>query len=450
MYNIYIRPLEKKDALISYKWRNDSEVWKYTGSKPDKEITWEVEDEWIDKVIKDNSNKRFAIIVDDVYIGNIQLTNIKGDSAVYHIFIGDRDYWGKGISKQATFLILNYAKRNLNLSNVILEVKKDNIAAFKSYLKSGFKLIGEKEDWYQMNYNCNEILPITVSVFVMVYNHENFLKQCLDGILYQRTNFNIEIVVGEDCSTDSSREILLEYQLKYPGKFNLILHKENVGANKNQEIVLNNCIGKYIAMCEGDDYWTDPLKLQKQVDFLEENEEYTICFHDVQVLENGVLKNDKNIDGRYLSIINKSDINYKDLLIHGNFIQTCSVLFRNLENYNDLDLIMKFSSVGDYVLHIHNAKFGKIKKLDFYGAVYRRGVGIYSTLAHEDFLYGRLRYLISILKMIDLEEDLDVIHNHIHNQLEEIRKYKLKESDKNYRNLTLKDHLIGIIKKIIK
>ena len=117
----------------------------------------------------------------------------------------------------------------------------------------------------------NQTNPLTVSIFCMVYNHEHFLIDCLDGFLMQKCDFDFDIVVGEDCSTDKSREILLDYAKRFPGKFKLILHDENVGATENQRIVLENCTGKYIALCEGDDYWTDPLKLQKQVDFLEEN-----------------------------------------------------------------------------------------------------------------------------------------------------------------------------------
>jgi glycosyltransferase involved in cell wall biosynthesis len=120
-----------------------------------------------------------------------------------------------------------------------------------------------------------EINQPLVSVIVLVYNHEKYIADALDGILMQKVNFDYEIVLGEDCSTDKSREIIFKYAQKYPDKFNLILHEHNIGAIANQMAALSACTGKFIAFCEGDDYWTDPWKLHKQVNFLEENPEYS-------------------------------------------------------------------------------------------------------------------------------------------------------------------------------
>ena len=139
MYNVYIRPLEQEDSKTSWLWRNDTQVWKFTGNRPDKEITYEIEKEWINTVLKDSSSKRFSIIVDDVYVGNIQLTNLTDESAQYHIFIGNKEYWGKGIGQLATFQILNYAKEILNLTEVYLYVNSDNLSAITVYEKNGFK-----------------------------------------------------------------------------------------------------------------------------------------------------------------------------------------------------------------------------------------------------------------------------------------------------------------------
>lgn len=286
------------------------------------------------------------------------------------------------------------------------------------------------------------------------YGQENYIEQAINGVLIQKGNFNIELIITNDNSPDGSDKKISDFlnsnlipshiEIKY------IKHSKNKGAIPNFAWTIFQCTGKYIAICEGDDYWTDPLKLQKQVDFLEENPDYNICFHDVQILLDGILIKDENIEGRYMKIKDKLQITYKNLLEQGNFIQTCSVLFRNLNDYNALELILKHSSVGDYILHLHNSKSGKIKKLDFYGGVYRRGSGIYSTLDHNEFLYARLRYLISILKMFNMEEDLVIIHKLIDDQLKEIRDYKLKESNRGYDKLTIKDHLKGILKKIFK
>lgn len=306
MYSsVVIRPLEEHDAEISYKWRNDAEVWKHTGSRPNIEITREIELQWIQKAIADESCRRFAIICDDNYVGNVQLTSITSTSAEFHIFIGEKSFWGKGLAKQATYQILHYAKEELKLNNVFLSVKKDNISAVQAYLRTSFKISSEEVDgWIKMSCDLAILQPPMLSVFVMVYNHEKYLEKCLQGILMQKCNFNYNIVVGDDCSKDKSREILLNFQKKYPGKFKLFLNNTNIGAQKNQDLVFKNCEGKYIAMCEGDDYWTNPLKLQKQVDFLEANQKYSICFHSVTI-DNLILNSkypEKAAEGRDYTI----------------------------------------------------------------------------------------------------------------------------------------------------
>ncbi|GAA4321114.1 glycosyltransferase family A protein [Pontixanthobacter gangjinensis] len=136
---------------------------------------------------------------------------------------------------------------------------------------------------------------VTVSVLVQTYNHENFLKQCLDSILDQKTNFDFEILLGEDNSTDSTRNICIEYAKKYPEKIRLFLHYDEnkikvngiITGNFNALFNFYNAKGRYIAFCEGDDYWTDPYKLQKQAGFLEKNGAYSLCFHPYKVLQHG-------------------------------------------------------------------------------------------------------------------------------------------------------------------
>jgi len=130
-----------------------------------------------------------------------------------------------------------------------------------------------------------------VSVFVQTYQQVNYIKDCLEGILMQQTDFPFEILLGEDQSTDGTREICIEYAERSPDKIRLFLHhrENNIKINGNFtsrfNVIYNlfSARGKYIAVCEGDDYWTDPLKLQKQVDFMEANKSCTICFHPVLV-----------------------------------------------------------------------------------------------------------------------------------------------------------------------
>lgn len=113
-----------------------------------------------------------------------------------------------------------------------------------------------------------------VSVGVITFNQSKFIQKCLDSIIMQRVEFEYEIVVGDDASTDGTQTILLEYRNKYPNLFVLLLNKKNEGISVNYKNVLTRCTGEYIALCEGDDYWINPLKLQIQVDFLDSHRKY--------------------------------------------------------------------------------------------------------------------------------------------------------------------------------
>ncbi len=124
-----------------------------------------------------------------------------------------------------------------------------------------------------------------VSICLLTYNHEDYIRQCLDSILAQQVNFKYEVVVGDDCSQDSTQDILREYQEKNPDIFQMYLRDHNLGATRNLYDILNKCKGKYLAGIEGDDYWIDENKLQIQFDFLENHPEYIGCSHDVKMID---------------------------------------------------------------------------------------------------------------------------------------------------------------------
>lgn len=156
---VTIRPLEEQDAYVSVKWRNDPEVFKYTGNTYDHEITIESEINWIRKVIKNNEigkDYRCAILADGEYVGNIYLTDIDGLTANYHIFIGNKGYWGKGVAKQASVIIIEYAFVQLGLKYVELRVRKDNLLANRLYLKLGFNSISDDGKWLTMRITHNK------------------------------------------------------------------------------------------------------------------------------------------------------------------------------------------------------------------------------------------------------------------------------------------------------
>lgn len=147
---VTIRPLQERDAYTSVMWRNDPEVFKYTGNTYDHEITIESELNWINKVISNQNEYRCAILADGLYVGNIYLTDIDEESANYHIFIGNKDYWGKGVAKEASMQILEYAFIILNLKEVKLRVRKENVSAYNLYLRLGFKEMFTDGSWINM------------------------------------------------------------------------------------------------------------------------------------------------------------------------------------------------------------------------------------------------------------------------------------------------------------
>ena len=179
MNKVLIRPLRFEDASISWKWRNDREVWEHTGSRPDIVVTEEIEKQWILDKLKELNSVRFAIDVDDVYVGNIQLTNIiEKKTAEYHVFIGDKSYWGKGVASLATAQIIRYAKNVINLQSLYLSVRQENNSAIRVYEKSGFVKIN---DDVKMTLDLSKVNAPLVSVFMMAYNHEKYISEAIIG-----------------------------------------------------------------------------------------------------------------------------------------------------------------------------------------------------------------------------------------------------------------------------
>lgn len=167
---------------------------------------------------------------------------------------------------------------------------------------------------------------IMVSVCCITYNHEQYIAGALESFLMQKANFEFEILVGEDCSTDATKSVIAEYALRYPGLIRLIAHETNIGAIRNQVDVIRKARGKYIALCDGDDFWIDAGKLQKQVDFLEANPAYVICCHHSKVIN-------ENDDTVYLKEHPVSmEFDYQDVLL-GKREETriCSLMIRNLD-----------------------------------------------------------------------------------------------------------------------
>lgn len=169
--------------------------------------------------------------------------------------------------------------------------------------------------------------PPLVSVIVITYNQENYVRQALDSIFMQKVNFKYEVLIGDDCSSDGTPDVLREYSERYPNIVRLYLREKNLGASRNVFELLMQSKGAYLAFCEGDDYWISPYKLQKQVDFLENHTEFIGCAHKCLIInENGeIIKNQK-----LPWVKGKKIFSFKDF--NGIFLpgQTATIVKRNI------------------------------------------------------------------------------------------------------------------------
>ena len=209
-------------------------------------------------------------------------------------------------------------------------------------------------------------MSLLVAVRVLTYNQERFIRKCLESVQSQKTNFNFKVFIGEDCSTDNTLQICKEFENNNPKRFIVKSTKEN-NISQNSLDNFNLCFNsgaKYIALLEGDDYWTDPLKLQKQVDFLESNEDYNICFHDVKIFN----QQENSFKEDYITAkLSETEFDISDL-VKRNIMHTPSVMLRN--NFEIPRWFFK-AFLGDWTLYILATKNKKIKKIGGEMAVYR-------------------------------------------------------------------------------
>lgn len=220
-------------------------------------------------------------------------------------------------------------------------------------------------------------LEYMVDIPMCVYNHGKFVAHAIEGVLMQKTDFKFRLIIGEDCSTDDSRTIVDRYSRMHPNIVHPIFHEKNLGASENTRILLQECHGKYLALCDGDDYWTDPFKLQKQVDFLEKNPDFMICFHNTEEKYDEGLKE----SFLYCAPTQKQVSTTEDLLRDQNFIPTCSAVFRNKLISKMPEFFFQLG-MGDWTLHILNSEFGKINYINEVMAVHRlHANGIWSQNA---------------------------------------------------------------------
>lgn len=231
-----------------------------------------------------------------------------------------------------------------------------------------------------------------VSICTLAYNQEKYIKQTLDGLIMQKTDFPFEVLIHDDASTDQTANIIREYEAKYPDIIKPIYQTQNQYAlAKNGEKYFNlpRVQGEYVAICEGDDYWTDENKLQKQADFLDANPDYTICFHPVKIIYEDGSAPDKIFPDFKNDFPEVKELNFISLL-QKNYIQTNSVMYRwLLDTQEKIDTLYPDNIIpSDLFVHLLHAHEGKIGFIDEVMAVYRRhSAGFWQT--DEDF---HLRY----------------------------------------------------------
>ena len=216
--------------------------------------------------------------------------------------------------------------------------------------------------------NNNDTRPLMVSIWCITYNHEPYIRQCLEGFVMQKANFRFEAIVHDDASTDGTADIVREYAEKYPDIIKPILETENQYSKQDgslDRIMMESCTGKYVALCEGDDYWTDPYKLQKQVDILE-SEDYVCVFSDFKCVD---------VAGKQIEteshIIQKKHFKSGFLFYQmskSNFIQTLTVMYKRLclKDFEQL-----YDRGYDFPMYLHLSGIGKMKYMDEITGCYR-------------------------------------------------------------------------------
>lgn len=208
-----------------------------------------------------------------------------------------------------------------------------------------------------------------VSVHMLAYNHGSYLAEAIEGVIAQKTDFPIELIIGEDCSTDNTRDIALDYQRRYPQLIRVIYSERNVGMLSNYRRVLTACRGEFIGFCEGDDYWHHPNKLQMQVAYLREHPECVVVHSDY----------DYRVGSRIRRLIMKAEQRHipvgqaYDLLQHGYSVGTATLLYQAaiLKSFEQTPFAVQAYRFGDYSRLLHASRCGEIGYLDESLATYR-------------------------------------------------------------------------------
>ncbi|MGL4864548.1 MAG: glycosyltransferase [Cetobacterium sp.] len=244
-----------------------------------------------------------------------------------------------------------------------------------------------------------------ITILMLTYNHEKYIFQAIESILKQKTNYELEILIGDDCSPDKTTDILNSYQRKYPEKIKLIIREQNIGPRENFLDLLSKANGDYIALLEGDDYWISENKIEELVNFLEFNEkDYIGAFHNIQVVDfEGKIK----INHEYNK--NKKFMDIKTLEEHydGKIMMTLSMVFRNIfkdkKEYTEYkNMLDEIKYVCDYSLKAYLLNLGKFKYFENILGAYRHVDTMGTSWSAQSQIIKNEDFLLIYKKNIDV------------------------------------------------
>lgn len=267
-------------------------------------------------------------------------------------------------------------------------------------------------------------MSVLVSISCITYNHEKYIAQAIESFLMQQTDFNYEILIHDDASTDRTADIIREYESKYPNIIKPIYQNENqysMGVKISATFNWPRAQGKYIALCEGDDYWTDPLKLQKQVDYMDKHPECSMCIHAVQVGgENGILTGRIIKPNIKTNVVKASDF----LLAGGRNFHTSSIVFQR-KLITNLPKWYYEAPIEDYPLALICSHYGEVYYIDEILSTYRFLIlGSWTMRLSNSSIEELAQYQLAKIKMLKDFDDFSnkVFHNILNNQILELQR----------------------------